>query len=51
MVENAIHLSDAGFQCAEDGRVCKECDDWRDDELGLRKKRLEGTESVNIGRA
>lgn len=43
-----IHLSDAGLQRTEDGGIRKECDDRGNDKLGVRKKRLEGTESMNI---
>lgn len=45
-----VHLSDARFQRTEDGRIRKERNDRRDDELGVRKKWREGTESVDIRR-
>lgn len=46
-----IHLSGAGFQLTEYGRIRKECDDRHDNELGLRQKWLEGTESMDVRRA
>jgi hypothetical protein len=50
MVKDAVHLSDGGFQCTENAGIRKERNDRRDDELGLRKKRREGTESMDIRR-
>ena len=50
MVKDAVHLSDAGLQCTENAGIRKERNDRRDDELGLRNKRREGTECMYVRR-
>lgn len=50
MVEDTIHLSGARCQRTEDGGIREERNDRRNNELGLRKKWREGTESMDIRR-
>ena len=50
MVEDVIHLPDAGRQRRENGGIRQERDDRRDDELGLGQKRRERAERVDVWR-